>query len=195
MRPYKDYEGFVEINNTLFDKHVAKFTKVDIGDHDCIVEFRNPETSNGAMVITYIKGYLAFQGDYGDGSFTWYNSKNSLEWMANIGFDYFMSKIQSGKCYAGTDLMMDHDGDRCIEDVEAYFRDNEIEAPDDMWKENVYDYNEWIMWVRDNGDEYFGDDYYEWAYNAGRCYNQRAYLWKYALVKVVEYLEKQGVKQ
>lgn len=194
MSSYKDFEDFVKRNKDLFDKHVAKVTKVDTGENDCIVEFKDPETNNGAMVFTYIKGYLSIQGDYGCGSFTWYNSRNTLEWMSNTGFCYFMSKLTSGESSEGSKLMREHDQDHCIASVEEYIKDYELEMPDDDWKEHTEDYYEWVSWLRENGEEYFGDDHYEWSYEAGITYRTRAYFWKYGLIKAVEYINNHNIK-
>lgn len=188
MSTYKNFEDFVRKNNNLFDKHVAKITKIDTGENDCIVEFKRPDTSDGAMVILYIKGYLTFQGDYGNGSFTWYNPRNTLGWMADTGFGYFMSKIQSCEDGISGVIMTEYDQDYCIKTIKNYIKEYELDVPDDDWEDATEDYFEWVYFLRQNGEEYFGQDHYEWTYRAGITVKTRAYIWKYALIKAVEFL-------
>lgn len=191
MAGYKDFEDFVERKKGLFDKHIAKLIKVDTGENDCIVEFSDPNTSNGWMVFTYIKGYLSINGDYGSGSFTWYNPRNTFEWMAETGFCYFMSKITAGESAEGSKLMREYDSECCIATIEEHIKDYELEMDDEDWKDHTEDYFEWVSWLRENGEEYFGLDYWEFAYDAGITYRTRAYIWKYGLMKASEYLSNQ----
>ena len=191
---FEDFEDFVSKNKNLFDNHVAKITKIDTGENDCIIEFKRPDTSNGAMVILYIKGYLTFQGDYGNGSFTWYNPKNTLAWMANTGFDYFMDKLCSGETGDAIGLMKDFDTDLCIEQAEAYIKEYGIEVSEDEackysgWKASTGSQAEWLAFLRKSGEEAFGNDWWEVVPNFGVHIKERAYIWKYGLIKAVEFL-------
>lgn len=184
---YKTYEDFVSKNKGLFIHHVAEYTKIPTGEHDCIIHFKDPSTSNGHMIFTYVGGYLNINGDYGDGSFTWYNPKNTLRWMANANFDYFMGKIQSGIHYEATGLMKDFNEDLCHEEVKNIIKENELDI-DNSWKSHTNSYNEWISYLMDNGSSDFGDEWYEWAPNCGVHTHVRAFIWKYGFQSAVNKL-------
>ena len=193
---YKSYEEYTKTNKDVFDKHVAIRHALPTGKNDCIVEFKDPETTDGAMVFIYCKGYLTIQGDYGNGSFTWYNPRNTLEWVANTGFDYFMEKIRSGECSGnGLGLMQDYDQDLCIESVKKYLKEYECEVNEDEqcphtgWIAHTDSYFEWIAYLNDKGNEVFGDDWYECAPYFGVKTAKRAYLWKYGLQCAIKSLK------
>lgn len=198
---YEDFDEYVENNKNTFDYHIAKHTKLPTGENDCIVEFKDPKTTDGAMVFIYCKGYLTIQGDYGNGSFTWHNPRNTLEWMANTRFDYFMTKMHSGECSGnGLGLMQDYDQDLCIESVKRYLKEYECEVDEDEqcphtgWIAHTDSYFKWVAYLNDKGNEVFGDDWYECAPYFGVRTAKRAYLWKYGLQCAVEYLKKMEKK-
>ena len=192
---YKNFEDYVNKRKDIFDKHIAKLTKIPSGENDCIVEFKNPATSDGAMVFIYCKGYLTIQGDYGNGSFTWHNPKNTLAWIADTDFCYFMSKLCSGEAGEAMGLMKDFDSDLCIEQVEAYIEEYEIEVGEyeacehTGWKAHTGCQTEWLAYLISNGEKAFGDDYWESLPSFGEHIKVIAYIWKYGLMKAVEFLE------
>ena len=50
---YEDFDKYVENNKNTFDYHIAKHTKLPTGENDCIVEFKDPKTTDGAMVFMF----------------------------------------------------------------------------------------------------------------------------------------------
>lgn len=185
MRQYKDFDGFIEHNKDMFDKHIATVTKFPTGENDLCVRWKDPSTSNGAMMFIYVGGYLTIQGDYGNSSFTWYNSKNTFDDMARFSksFGYFMSKCQSSeRSEIPNSHFKEWDSDECIENVRQWISDYELEVDEDSrWESYTESYWTWIDYCQNSArDDGFGDEAYE-LIELGVITSVRAYIHAYAL--------------
>lgn len=198
MNKYKSLEDFIEKNKDLFAKHVGTYTKIPTGKWDAIIRWKDPKTNNGHMTITYINGYLSITGDYGNASWTWYNPKNTIEWMASRNTGYFMEKCKSAEIGDNGRWMMIYDQNECIETVEKYIDEYELEIPEpeysfEDWRKHTSDKHEWHQFLREEGNKIFGDDHCEWTYDAGNILHPRVYVWQFALRSMVAWFkEKYG---
>lgn len=184
-RTAKSLEEFIEQNKDMFEDHVATVTKLPTGSQDIYIKWKDPKTSNGAMEFVYVGGYLTIQGDYGNASFTWYNSKNTLDDMARFSksFGYFMSKCSSAeRSEIPNSYLNDWDGDQCVENVKQWINDYELEVDDDSrWESYTESYWQWVDYCCNRADsDGFGDEAYE-LIDLGVVYKDRAYLFAYAL--------------
>lgn len=155
-----------------FEQHVATYTR--LGEHHEMLIYRRPESSYGYMVYTRRNGYLIVTGDFGCAIYLW-SCFNSLEWISGLDTGYFKSKCEASP--QGRDFSS-WDSDKVIKRVIYEFRNSSdidvarillrkfrenggVEAAQD----NEF---QWQAWVNDNGHEYFGDDHWEWSYDAGK---------------------------
>lgn len=196
---YKDLQEFIERNKDMFDKHIATVTKLPTGENDLYIKYRDPTTSNGAMEFIYIGGYLTIQGDYGNSSFTWYNSKNTFDDMARFSksFGYFLSKCSSSERstipyrYFG-----EWDSEECAKNVRQWISDYELEVDEhSYWENNTESYWQWVNYcANDATDDGFGDEAYE-LIELGVVIDQRAYVHAYALQCCNEFIKNSKEKQ
>lgn len=190
---YKDLQEFIDRNKDMFDKHIATVTKLPTGENDLYVKWREPTTSNGAMEFIYVGGYLTIQGDYGNSSFTWYNSKNTFDDMARFSksFGYFLSKCSSSErqtiphSYFG-----EWDSEECVRNVKQWISDYELEVDEhSYWEDYTESYWQWVNYcVNDATSDGFGDEAYE-LIELGIVIEQRAYVYAYALQCCNEFIK------
>ena len=199
MKNFNDLKSWISYgqNSKIFDNHIAKVKRLPTGENDIYIHFESPTTSNGWMDFIYCNGVLTIQGDYGYSAFCWYNKRNTIEVLANFAnnLGYFMSKLVSAEsCNIGGTFFQDFDTDECIDDIETYFRENELTISEE-WRDDYQRYAtdniEWITFCRENGEDFFQDeDYREYAYSFGRYTTNRAFIQAYGLIKAVEYINK-----
>lgn len=188
---YKDFQEYKDENPDTFNKHVASFQKLEIGN-DCVIAFENPNCSEGAMKFVYVDGVLTVQGDYGNASFNWYNPKNHiLAYGTFNSFGYVLSKLEAVQREGIKDFDVDlfH-----IEFKE--FIDNLIEggyAVDDEvpYVESQCDV---VQYMNDNYEKY-GGDLEASDYELGMFVTERPYLWWQGLQTALKLLEDDGVFQ
>lgn len=193
---YKDLDHFIERNKDMFDKHIATVTKLPTGENDICVSWKDPSTSNGAMMFIYVGGYLTIQGDYGNSSFTWYNSKNTFDDMARFSksFGYFLSKCSSAERsnipyrYFG-----EWDSEECVKNVKQWISNYELEIDEDSdWERYTEAYHEWVTYCTgDASNDGFGDEAYE-LIELGVVVEHRAYVHAYALQCCNEFMNREA---
>lgn len=163
----------------VFENHVAKLEKY--GEHLETLEWKNPESSTYA--IWYVRQYstLMVWGDCYEATYQWsYQKGIDLRWMAGCNLGYFV-----GKCRASQhgmdprvfdyktlrDNMKEYFAEGCTSN-EPMCPEGECESCDLRRKEeklfeenygwnNMEDEYTWVVWLRDNGDEVFGADWWE----------------------------------
>ena len=124
----------------LFADHVAFIDEHHNTQWDCIIEFRNPKGLDDWFRFIYLNGYLTIQSDYGHSIFLWYNSKNSMTWIANLkNEDYILEK-----CVASS-----------IIDCGSHFKEyNETHA-----------YNEYKYWIENFKEEWKENEDHDYICN------------------------------
>lgn len=112
----------------------------------------------------------------GDAVYCW-SEINNIKWMGNLDLHYFHGKCvasEVGRPFDGWDIR------RALNNIESYVKGN-YDEPSKIMKNfeeyggrgSLYDKEEWYQWLRENGDEVFEDDWYEWAPGVGRVVNLR----------------------
>lgn len=190
---YKDLENFIERNKDMFDKHIATVTKLPTGENDLHVKWRNPTTSNGAMEFIYVGGYLTIQGDYGNSSFTWYNSKNTFDDMARFSksFGYFLSKCSSAeRSSIPYSYFREWSDEECVKNVKQWISDYELEVDEySRWESYTESYWTWVDYCHNHAsNDNFGDEAYE-LIELGLVIDHRAYIHAYALQCCNEFMK------
>jgi hypothetical protein len=165
------------MDDDVFKNHVAKYEK-----HSNTLEtleWKNPETTD--MAIWYVRqhGTLMVWGDCYDAIYQWYPN-TSLKAISRYGESYFISKCQAsphGRDPSVFDRetleknMKEHFADSCTY-KQPMCPEGECECCDTRRKEEklfeeyggwqaMSDEFEWVTWLRENGDEVFGCDWWE----------------------------------
>lgn len=162
-----------------FEKHVAKYEKYN--GYLETLEWKVPGDSNHAIWYVRQYGTLMVWGDCYDAIYQWYPGKmETLRWMSTLDESYFLGKCQASP--HGRDPFV-FDYQQMEEDMKEYFaescvhkqpvcKEGECEVCDLRRKEaklfkenygwnNMEDEYTWVCWLRDNGDEVFGGDWWE----------------------------------
>ena len=83
----------VEENFSYHDKCIINLAKKYVGDEPPQFPF---------FTVMYYNGVLTLSGGFGTGVFNWYNSKNSVGWMANLRSEgYIIEKCQASSANLG----------------------------------------------------------------------------------------------
>lgn len=162
----------IDYEKTFSDFKVVE-TRLPTGPYDVYYEFKDPETSNGAMGITFIQGYLHIQGDYGSSQYTWHNNKLTIHDFARFAKseEYFFSKCELSKYQMtkwSSDIVIDMINNNGAEDFEGL---DIIEVL--QHNENDYD---WATFCYDNNLEDYVD--------IGLVYKDMYYLHANALIQI-----------
>jgi len=163
---YRNYEEFLEKNKDLFTKHKVEIIYEDTTKetNNVIISFKDPITSNGAMTISYIDGYITINGDYGTSVYTWYNGTNHILAHMNFGFSYSLEKlvaVDGEKQEFSYDMFVED-----LEEVVGSLREND---PDldlselNMQPSGVEDIHSMVCWARDNRIFNEIDDVYDYG--------------------------------
>lgn len=179
-----------ETRRDPFENHVAKYEKHN--DHLETLEWKKPGDSN--LAIWYVRQYgtLTVWGDCYDAIYQWYPG-NDLRWISTLNESYFL-----GKCQASPHgrRPFEYDYQQMEDNMKSYFADGcmrgepmcpegECEDCDLRRKEaklfeenygwnNMEDEFTWVCWLRENGDEVFGQDWWESIPNGeklGPCFH------------------------
>ena len=120
------------------------------------------------MVFLRLGGRLFVCGDAGEAAFGWHSSIGTLENMAHTSLDYF-----AGKCQASEEgrSFREWDDEQLMIDVKAMLTSEEREDYGyKTWEEFCElggrsaineDRHVWRQWLYDNGDDVFGQEWYE----------------------------------
>ena len=196
------FDEFKNDNKDFFIKHKATLEKLKGNDgRDCIIKFERDNTTDGAMMFTYINGVLSISGDYGNVMFNWYNKNNHiLAYGTFDSFGYILSKIVASENYKEFDM------DLADKEIREYMKEyseqlksdgNSCEKLDELIEE--FEYNnlemdfEYKNWVSENSEILSineNESYH--LYTAGEYTKERPYIWWYGLQSALEQLEKQG---
>jgi len=181
---------FKEQNKDLFKNHIAEIVKLDGNDgKDCIIYFKDPNTTDGNMMFTYINGIIAVSGDYGYAMFNWYNKNNHILAYANFyDISYILSKLVASEEYKKFDVNQfyadfEEFKNDLLEGGYVYSKEelDEIEAP---YVENECDVANYF-----NDFSLVADVYEFGVYDFGIKLSERVYIWWYGLQSALKQLE------
>jgi len=161
-----------------FETHVSTITqyaKLDINDQGNDIEvltWKKPDSYNYMIRYIVSGNTLCVHGDLGEAIYQW--SQNlTFEWLSKLDLQYFAGKCQASE--VGRDFK-EWDEHKALETLkqfeeEEYFKWEEFEEKGG--EEALCDEREWEEWLRENGHEVMGDDFYEWAFGIGKTINTR----------------------
>ena len=161
-----------------FKDHEAKitqFAKLDVNDAGCDIEvltWKKPGTGNYMVRYLVSGNTLCVYGDLGEAIYQW-SQGVTLEWLATLDLAYFKGKCQAsevGRDFREWDQRKAHKELERMEKDE-YFKWSDFEERDGAG--SLYCATEWAEWLRANGSEVFGEDYWDWAYSIGYTINTR----------------------
>jgi len=161
-----------------FKDHVAKitqFAKLDVDDAGCDIEvltWKKPGTNNYMIKYIVSGNTLCVYGDLGEAIYQW--SQNiSFEWLSGLDLSYFKGKCQASEVGRDFREWDDRTAIKFLKDMEKqeYFKWSDLEYLGGT--ESLYGSRDWEEWLRENGSEVFGEDYWDWAYGIGYRVNIR----------------------
>lgn len=147
------------------------------------ITYGEPGTSIYRQHFRIDSCWLLTYGDLGEAVYQW-SSVLTWEFLAGCAFEYFESKCQAShvgrsprgwnarvaetrlrECFAGTD-------EYGIRKSWADYEDQDLDRAHDTR-------DGWLRWLEDNGQEWFGDGWWEWAPEIGKVHDvQIVYQWK-----------------
>ena len=178
-----------DVRERWFKDHVAAHQIVHCADGTLIERLRWKKPGTGTYLVEYLRigGRLIVTGDIGDAIY-WWSGNHSMHWISNCNLGYF-----AGKCEAsenGRDFKV-WDSDVARDRILAHFEEvhewadtedsTKAEEMKKKFEENhgwsaIHDQYEWVAWIREYGQEVFGDDWWESSISdPGRTLNIRCY--------------------
>jgi len=192
MWEYKDFDEYKKENSDTFENHKAFYTSLEDGN-DCIIDFKNLFSSEGAMKFVYIDGVLTIQGDYGNASFNWHNPKNHiLAYGTFNSFGYVLSKLEAVPREGIKDFDAELFQKECSEFIENLKESGVFESYDDIEIPYLENHCQVVEYMNDNYEN-FGGDLEAQDYELGMHVTERPYLWWFGLQTALKMLEDKGV--
>ena len=167
-------------------------------------KFAKPGTSIDMLCFQFFGGYWVVVGDLGDAIYHW-NQKVNPEWIAGCNLDYVLSKCQASE--VGRDFR-EWSSKKCVADIKEWWKEERARLEEAEPDSPRIDYRasrieeairhaedgkfEWNMYLYENGNHVFGDDWYEFAGNFGVKPHIRAILHLAALRVMVEKINNWG---
>lgn len=184
-----DYKARIPMIKNEFKNHVSTRTVFIASNNEKeeIEQITWEQPGTNTMKITYLrKGSVLFvYGDCYEAIYKWYGDLNNLEAMSKCELSYFASK-----CVAGE--KNEWDEDEAAQALKEYLRDSvevdfdscdcretENDKIEEIWdavKEDDFSCEsefELASWLRKYGEKYFGQDFWEFAYDAGKVISLR----------------------
>lgn len=163
----------------IFKDHVAKWEKH--GPHLETLEWKKPGSSIYAIWYVRQYGVLMVFGDCYEATYMWsWDGRITLQWIAGLNEGYFLSKCRASPHGRSPYV---YDDEQMHQDMKDYFADGctrneprcpegECECCDGRRKEeklfeehngwgHMEDEFTWVSWLRENGDDVFGYDWWE----------------------------------
>lgn len=143
-----------------FHEHVAEQTRTLDGVFD-LIKWKRPTNNNYLMIFIQMPGYLLVTGDVGDAIYA--SGLSTFKEWANCDLGYF-----AGKCVASENgrQYLEWDGDilktrvkEALEQLSDY-KWEDLEAAGGS--SAMYHEQEWLIWLIEHGDNFFGPDRYCW---------------------------------
>lgn len=195
-----------------FSKH--EITLLDTDDPVQRLVWKNPETINFSITYLLYNGTLCVMGDLGEATYCWSGDIKTFDWIADTNFGYFLGKCVSSENGRGYKTWEGDEAERFIKEyldtyVETEYCDNGG-VPDDIKSKAIArlqedgafgassSQQEWVEWIRENEElvvELYGQDYWEFLYDAGTVPDFRAYTHWLGLVCAIEKQEALNEKQ
>lgn len=172
------------MDDDVFKNHVATYEKHN--DHLETLRWRNPKCSQYAIWYVRQYGVLMVFGDCYEATYMWsWDGKVTLEWIATLDLGYFLSKCRASPHGREAKFFSSHELE---ENLKEYFAESctrnqpqcpegECEDCDRRRKEEKLfgetggalhggwdctgDEFEWVEWLREYGDDVFGQDWWE----------------------------------
>ena len=183
-----------------FKDHVAKITqfakydvnadedaKIDIGIE--VLTWKKPESSNYMVKYIVSGNTLCVYGDLGEAIYQW--SQNiTLDWLATLDLSYFKGKCQASEVGRYFREWDENTAIKYLKDMEKqeYFEWSKLE--EEGGTGSLYDARDWEEWLRENGSEVFGEDYWDWAFEIGYRANTRCVYHFIGLQMAMEQINK-----
>lgn len=187
----------IEVNEVAlaaryFAKHVASHSVAEMDGRTVErLVWREPKVSYNYVQYIAVEGTLFVSGDLGDAVYE--TGAESLQWWTRCDLHYF-----AGKCMASEEGRgyRTWDGDaaavRFDEEIERMRNDGE-EIDDNLVYEGrsalVESQWEWEYWLREEGTQLFGQDWWEFAPKFGKVISDRCLLHLLGLKLAIQQLQ------
>lgn len=176
-----------------FENHVAFFGKshdfershdgraIEFPFKDTAIEilyWGQRDSSYSHIWYQTFRGYLMVFGDLGDAIYQW-NSGVTLKSVAGFDLHYFHSKCVASESGRTSDWY-DWDEREALRQIKEHFIQDGGDKESDTFADEEFmrfrlaggndalcEKTEWVQWVQENGEDFFGQDYWEFAFNFG----------------------------
>ena len=148
------------IREEWFHEHVADQTRTLDGSFE-LIKWKRPKNNNYIMIYILVPGYLIVAGDVGDAIYS--SGLTTFKQWADCDITYFAGKCtasETGRQYREWDS--DFLRDRVKEALKQFSDKSWKDLEDDLGSFAMSSEQEWIGWLTENGDEFFGPDRYCW---------------------------------
>lgn len=156
----------------FFKNHQAKFETIHRHDGTVIelLTWAEPGTNNCRIDYIGKGGTLFVQGDLGEAVYRWSDARSGLEFISGCSLGYFAEKCEASEYGRGYESWNFNRAEKGINEIWE-----EIEATNETIKKFAESYGpgslssreEWHEFLRDSGEEFFGEDNWEDYWDIG----------------------------
>ena len=183
---FKDHEATID-QYLKFNNPDEKGIEIEV------LTWKKPGTSNYMVRYLVSGNTLCVYGDLGEAVYQW-SQDVTLDWISTLDLHYFKGKCQASE--VGRDFK-EWSREKAFDTLkhmekEGYFNWSDIELTDGL--DALYDSREWEEWLRENGSEILGEDYWDWAFSIGHVINTRCMYHFIGLKMAMEQIKLKNVE-
>ena len=169
---------------------VDQYAQLDCGRIDIeVLTWKKPDSSSYMVRYIIYGNTLCVYGDLGEAIYQW-SQAITFEWLSSLDLSYFKGKCQASE--VGRDFR-EWNNNKAIDTLKSFAKDEYFKWSDfeeNGGKDSLYDVREWEEWLRENGTDVLGENFWEWAFEIGYTINTRCMYHFIGLQMAMEQLRK-----
>lgn len=172
LKDFRDHKASYHVFNKICEEN-KKPIRIEF------LEWKKEKSNLYAITYMLNNGFLHVSGDLGSATYRFYDDCD-LEWISKCDISYFYSKCEASE--TGKNFTF-WNADEAIKKLESYASQDFFsieEFKEANGDSELYNEQEWMIWLSSHGYEVFGENYVEMG-NIGETIHHRCFYHLYGL--------------